>query len=144
VTAVRQWIHSAPGIRAQLKCQVLSWPEAEVDWYFEGEKVPYSRGFYRHKLEERTPGTSEQVHVLMILSVQAQDLGQYVCRATNEAGSAETNFELSGRAEPPILKKETRTSSSNSYNFIWEVDSYSAIVEYQFWFRQVRGSILPP
>ncbi|XP_011498140.1 PREDICTED: hemicentin-2-like [Ceratosolen solmsi marchali] len=137
VTAIRRWIHSAPGIRAQLKCQVVSWPEAEVEWYFEGEKVPYSRRFYRHKLEESTPGTSEHVHVLMILSVQAQDLGQYECKARNEIGSGEVGFELSGLAEPPLLKKESRTSSSNSYNFIWEVDSYSAIVEYQFWFRQL-------
>lgn len=47
-------------------------------------------------------------------------------------------IELSGIANPAIFKKESRSTSSTSYNFIWEVDSYYPIIEYQFWFRKYK------
>lgn len=47
-------------------------------------------------------------------------------------------IELSGIANQAIFKKESRSTSSTSYNFIWEVDSYYPIIEYQFWFRKYK------
>ncbi|OXU21772.1 hypothetical protein TSAR_016840 [Trichomalopsis sarcophagae] len=138
VTAVTRWLHSAPEIRARLECLVVAYPEARLDWYLENEKVVRSQRVLRYKQDTSLEdGSAAQLHSLVIRSVQPRDLGHYSCRASNELGQSEASLELSGVAKPPLLKKEIRSSSSNSYNFIWEVDSYSPIVEYQFWFRQM-------
>lgn len=138
VTAVTRWLHSAPEIRARLECLVVAYPEAHLDWYLENEKVIRTQRVMRYKQDTTLDdGSPAQLHSLVIRSVQSKDLGHYTCRANNELGQSEASLELSGVAKPPLLKKEIRSSSSNSYNFIWEVDSYSPIVEYQFWFRQV-------
>ncbi|XP_014220318.1 Down syndrome cell adhesion molecule-like protein 1 [Trichogramma pretiosum] len=133
------WLHTAPGIRAQLDCRVTSWPEARLDWLLDGEPLARSQRLLRYK-QEAAQEDNSQIHSLVIRSVRAQDLGTYTCRATNELGAAEATSELSGLAKPPLLKRELRASSANSVNFIWEVDSYSPIVEYQFWFRQYKGT----
>ncbi|XP_058808854.1 neurotrimin-like isoform X1 [Phymastichus coffea] len=133
VSALSRWVHSAPGVRAQLDCLVLAFPEAKIEWLYEGEKLARSQRALRYKQDRG----EAQLHSLVIRTVQEHDLGQYTCRATNEIASAEANIELTALAKMPVLKKESRSSSSNSYNFIWEVDSNSPIVEYQFWFRQL-------
>lgn len=133
------WLHTAPGLRAQLVCRVNSWPEATLDWYLDGERVGRSQRVVRYKQEDpKGPG---QLHSLLIRGVNSHELGMYTCRASNELGSGEASVELSGLAKRPLLKKEPKASSSTSCNFIWEVDSYTPVVEYQLWFRQVKLSL---
>lgn len=126
----KTWIHASPGIRVQFDCRVSAWPEAKVEWYFKDVKVPYSQRVVKQ--------TNENVHSLIIRQVVIYDYGQYTCNATNSLGSAETVIELSGVANPAIFKKESHAISKTAYNFIWEVDSYSSIIEYQFWFRRYK------
>lgn len=102
----------------------------QVEWYFKDVKVPYSQRVVKQ--------TNENVHSLIIRQVVIYDYGQYTCNATNSLGSAETVIELSGVANPAIFKKESHAISKTAYNFIWEVDSYSSIIEYQFWFRRYK------
>ncbi|XP_014206565.1 protein amalgam-like [Copidosoma floridanum] len=137
VSAGRRWVHSAPGIRAQLECLVVSWPEGRFEWFFKGKPLGRSAHVLRQKQDE--PGTGKtgvgppaQLHSLILGSLEPEDFGVYTCKASNELGEAETNVELSGSPRQPKLRK-----GPTGYNFIWEVDSYSPIFEYQFWFRQV-------
>lgn len=51
-------------------------------------------------------------------------------------GVSDAVVELSGVANPAIFKQESQCLGKTTYNFIWEVDSYSPIIEYQFWFRE--------
>lgn len=81
-------------------------------------------------------------HSLLIRHVKTTDYGAYLCRASNSLGITEKIVELSEIANPAVFKKESRSTSSTSYNFIWEVDSYSPVIEYQFWFRKYRVRIL--
>jgi len=83
----------------------------------------------------------ENDHSLLIKNVKTSDYGSYLCRASNSLGITEKIIELSEIANPAIFKKESRSTSNTSYNFIWEVDSYSPIIEYQFWFRKYKVSI---
>lgn len=82
-------------------------------------------------------------HSLLIRQVKTTDYGSYLCKAHNKLGITEKIVELSGLANPAVFKKELRSASSTSYNFIWEVDSYSPIIEYQFWFRKYRVRMIP-
>ncbi|XP_015110076.1 neurotrimin [Diachasma alloeum] len=123
----KSWIHASPGIRVQLDCRVSAWPEALVDWYFEGEKILFSSRIVKH--------TADQVHSLIIRNVRSTDYGYYQCKASNNLGVSEVAIEVSGIANAAVFK-ESNIISRNAYNFIWEVDSYSPIIEYQFWFRK--------
>lgn len=81
-------------------------------------------------------------HSLIIRNVKTTDYGTYFCRASNPLGTTEKTIELTAIANPAIFKKESRSTSSTSYNFIWEVDSYSPVIEYQFWFRKYKVKYL--
>lgn len=39
-------------------------------------------------------------------------------------------------ANPAVFKKDNGPSSPDSYTLIWEVDSYSPIIEYNLFFRE--------
>ncbi|XP_066593871.1 neurotrimin-like isoform X2 [Prorops nasuta] len=123
----KNWIHASPGIRADLSCKVNAWPEAKVDWYFKNEKIVYSPRMMKF--------TTGLLNRLIIKNVRVSDFGEYLCRASNSLGITEAIVELSGVANPAVFKKESHSISKTAYNFIWEVDSYSPIIEYQFWFR---------
>ncbi|XP_072755806.1 opioid-binding protein/cell adhesion molecule homolog isoform X2 [Anoplolepis gracilipes] len=126
----KPWVHAFPGIRVQLDCTAIAWPEAKVDWYFKNETLTYTSRIVRHD--------SGNDHSLVIRNVKISDYGSYVCRGSNSLGITEKMIELSEIANPAIFKKESRSTSKTSYNFIWEVDSYSPIIEYQFWFRKYK------
>ncbi|XP_043281008.1 limbic system-associated membrane protein-like, partial [Venturia canescens] len=122
----KRWVHVSPGIRTQLDCEVAAWPEAHVDWFFKNEQIVYDSRIVKH--------TSGQTHSLVIRNVRARDYGYYLCRAANYLGTKEKAIELSGVANPAVIKG-SRSVGKNAYYFVWEVDSYSSIIEYQFWFR---------
>ncbi|CAL1674957.1 unnamed protein product [Lasius platythorax] len=126
----KPWVHAYPGIRVQLDCAVTAWPEAKVEWYFKNETLKYTSRIVKHN--------DGNDHSLLIRNVKISDYGSYLCRASNSLGITEKIVELSEIANPAIFKKESRWTSSTSYNFIWEVDSYSPIIEYQFWFRKYK------
>ncbi|KAG8040696.1 hypothetical protein G9C98_002692 [Cotesia typhae] len=127
IESKKSWIHASPGIRAQLDCKVTAYPDAKVDWFIENERITYSSRIVKF--------IAGQVHSLVIRNVRPSDYGYYVCRATNDLGVSETSIELSGIANAAVFK-ESNPIATNAYNFIWEVDSYIPIIEYQFWFRK--------
>lgn len=49
---------------------------------------------------------------------------------------------FSGVPNSGVFKKteEKNLNSKNSYTLIWEVDSYTPIIEYNLWFRQYKGT----
>ncbi|XP_033214273.1 hemicentin-1-like isoform X2 [Belonocnema kinseyi] len=131
IEARKTWIHASPGIRVQLDCRVSAWPEAKVEWNFKDNKVPNSPRIVKQN--------NENIYSLIIRQVVSKDYGHYHCNATNSQGSAEAVIELSAVANLAVFKKESHPISKTAYNFIWEVDSYSSIIEYQFWFRRYKG-----
>lgn len=80
--------------------------------------------------------------MLIIRNVQRCDFGIYTCRAINELGQGEVQIQLSGVPNPGFFKKTPNeavaTANKNSYTLIWEVDSYTPIIEYSLWFRPYK------
>ncbi|XP_019877111.1 limbic system-associated membrane protein [Aethina tumida] len=128
----RSWIHTAPGLRAQLECKVSADPQATVTWLKGEIQVP---------LDNRVVSLHDgDKHSLLIRNVQRSDFGIYTCRANNELGQGEVHIQLSGVPNPGVFKKtlEKNLEAKNSYTLIWEVDSYTPIIEYNLWFRPYR------
>ncbi|XP_060520740.1 limbic system-associated membrane protein-like [Cylas formicarius] len=129
----RSWIHTAPGHRAQLECRVSADPQASVTW-LKGEVVV--------PLDSRVVAMVDgDKYILLIRNVQRSDFGIYTCRALNELGQGEVQIQLSGVPNPGVFKKapEDHTNFRNTYTLIWEVDSYTPIIEYNLWFRPYKS-----
>jgi hypothetical protein len=47
---------------------------------------------------------------------------------------------ISGVANAAVFKNESRVPSETNYTLIWEVDSYSPIIEYNLLFRRYSVS----
>ncbi|KAG5892024.1 hypothetical protein JTB14_024464 [Gonioctena quinquepunctata] len=134
VMTSRSWIHTAPGHRLQIDCKVSSDPQATVTW-LKGE-VPV-------RLDSRVQSLVDgDKHTLLIMKVQRSDLGIYTCRAMNELGQGELAIQVSGVPNPGVFKRTEakNVNAKNSYTLIWEVDSYTPVIEYSLWFRQYRSS----
>ncbi|EGI57259.1 Hemicentin-1 [Acromyrmex echinatior] len=126
----KPWVHANPGIRITLDCTVSAWPEAKVEWYFNNKTINYTSRIVKYSTENN--------YSLLIKYVMSNDSGSYTCRASNSMGITEKIIELSQIANPAVFQKESCSASSTSYNFIWFADSYSPIIQYQFWFRRYK------
>lgn len=67
-----------------LECEARGVPLPTITWYRKGTAV----------LSNRQTQYVERGHFLKIPRVQATDAGQYTCKVTSVAGSAEKNYEL--------------------------------------------------
>lgn len=105
----------------------------QVEWYFNNKTINYTSRIVKYN--------NENNYSLLIRYVTSNDSGSYTCRASNSMGITEKIIELSQIANPAVFKKESGSASSTSYNFIWVVDSYSPIIEYQFLFRRYKVRI---
>ncbi|XP_065202947.1 lachesin-like [Planococcus citri] len=132
ITVPRDWVHSAKGERTELVCNVSATPRAKVDWYHDHQPVNFSS-----KISTRIFG---EKHVLTIKDMKYSDFGNYSCQATNFLGRNIKTIQVSGLANPAIFKADPRIRTETSYTLIWEVDSYSPIIQYNLRFRkQQRG-----
>ncbi|KAJ8940661.1 hypothetical protein NQ314_010637 [Rhamnusium bicolor] len=123
------WIHTAPSHRAQIDCRISADPQATVTWLKGEVPVP---------LDNRVISLIDgDKYTLLIRNVQRSDFGIYTCRAINELGQGELHIQLSGVPNPGVFKKteDKNLQGQNSYTLIWEVDSYTPIIEYNLWFR---------
>ncbi|CAH1998062.1 unnamed protein product [Acanthoscelides obtectus] len=129
VTTTRAWMHTAPGHRAHIECKVAADPLATVTWLKGEVQVP---------IDSRVLALVDgDKHTLLIRNVQRSDFGIYTCRAVNDLGQGEQHIQLSGVPNPGVFKKteEKNQNAKSSYTLIWEVDSYTPIIEYNLWFR---------
>lgn len=68
----------------KLECEGRGVPIPTITWYRNGEAI----------LSNRQAQYVERGHYLKIPRVQASDAGQYTCKVTSVAGSAEKSYEL--------------------------------------------------
>ncbi|XP_060808062.1 limbic system-associated membrane protein [Amyelois transitella] len=136
VTAERSFVHTAVGLRAALIAKLeFSVPAAKTAWYRDGVPV---------RTDDRVViMVFDNIHQLIFRTVRKSDLGNYTFRAENPLGMADVSFKLTGIPNvasfkvDPALNKATATS----FSLIWEVDSYSTIIEYNLWLRPYYGRL---
>nr|CAD7432921.1 unnamed protein product [Timema monikensis] len=137
VTVDKTWIHAAPGLRSELVCRVMADPQARVEWVFQDRPVVTSSRVIALSINEK--------NTLLIRSVRASELGHYTCKASNMMGHSQQVVELSGVANSAVFKSEYhRVPSNSNYTLVWEVDSYSAIIEYNLMFRRYNPTVNTP
>ncbi|XP_045905935.1 hemicentin-1 [Micropterus dolomieu] len=79
-----------------LECEARGVPLPSITWYRNGEAI----------LSNRQAQYVERGHYLKIPRAQASDAGQYICKVTSLAGSAERSYELDVYLPPTITGGE--------------------------------------
>ncbi|KAL4707499.1 hypothetical protein ACJJTC_000251 [Scirpophaga incertulas] len=136
VSTQRSFVHTAVGLRAALAATVeFAAPPARTAWYRDGRPV---------RTDDRiVMMVQDNVHQLIFRTVRKSDLGNYTFRAENQLGMADLQFKLTGIPNvasfkvDPVHNKATPTS----FTLLWEVDSYSTILEYNLWIRPYYGRL---
>ncbi|XP_063835416.1 hemicentin-2-like [Ostrinia nubilalis] len=139
VSAVRSFVHTAIGLRAALAARLeFAVPPARTAWYRDGRPV---------RTDDRVVMlVQENIHQLIFRTVRAGDLGNYTFRAENKLGMADVQFKLTGVPNIASFKVDSalNKATSTSFTLIWEVDSYSTIIEYNLWIRPYYGRLATP
>ncbi|XP_026324600.1 roundabout homolog 3-like [Hyposmocoma kahamanoa] len=134
VSAERSFVHTAVGLRATLTARLeFSAPPARTSWFRNGQRI---------KTDERIAiMVKDDQHLLIFREVRPSDFGNYTFRAENSLGMADVSFKLTGVPNAASFKVDPalNRATGTSYTLIWEVDSYSAIIEYNLWIRPYYG-----
>ncbi|XP_047037795.1 neurotrimin-like [Helicoverpa zea] len=139
VTSSRTYVHTAVGLRAALSATLeFAVPHATTAWYRDGRPV---------KTDDRiVQMVQDNVHHLIFRNVRKSDLGNYTFRAENKLGMADLMFKLTGVPNAASFKVDAtlNKATSTSFTLIWEVDSYSTLIEYNLWLRPYYGRLVSP
>ncbi|CAG9572640.1 unnamed protein product [Danaus chrysippus] len=134
VTTSRSFVHTAIGLRAVLASKLeFAAPAARTAWYRDGKPV---------RTDDRIIiMVQDNVHQLIFRSVRKSDFGNYTFRAENSLGMADVSFKLTGVPNTASFKVDPSLNKADatSYTLLWEVDSYSNIIEYNLWLRPYYG-----
>ncbi|XP_075987599.1 wrapper isoform X2 [Anticarsia gemmatalis] len=139
VSAERSSVHTAVGLRAALAARVLfAVPPARTHWYRDGRPV--------HTDDRIVQMVRDNVHQLIFRTVRKHDLGNYTFRAENNLGMSDLTFRLTGVPNVASFKVDAALNkpTATSFTLIWEVDSYSTIIEYNLWLRPYYGRLATP
>ncbi|KAG8234199.1 hypothetical protein J437_LFUL007359 [Ladona fulva] len=79
-------------------------------------------------------------HSLLFQKVIAHDLTTYSCTATNALGSDQRTVLLTGVAREAVFKSDVSSAEEDSFTLIWEVESYTTIINFKLEFRKVNPS----
>ncbi|KAL0859800.1 hypothetical protein ABMA27_010144 [Loxostege sticticalis] len=136
VSAERSFVHTAVGLRAALAARLeFAVPPARTAWYRDGRPV---------RTDDRVVMmVQDNVHQLIFRTVRKTDLGNYTFRAENKLGMADVQFKLTGVPNIASFKVDSslNKATATSFTLIWEVDSYSTIIEYNLWIRPYYGRL---
>ncbi|KAG7295287.1 hypothetical protein JYU34_022291 [Plutella xylostella] len=128
--AVASSVHTALGLRAALAVRLQpSAPPARAAWFMGGRSV---------RTDDRVIQiVQDGIHQLIFRTVRLSDLGNYTFRAENKLGMVDVAIRLTAVPNTASFKIDAvlNRPSANSYTLIWEVDSYSTIIEYNLWLR---------
>ncbi|KAF6215306.1 hypothetical protein GE061_010058 [Apolygus lucorum] len=128
VAIEKAWVHSSPGMRSEVTCDVEGSPHPQVEWHLNDVPVVYSRRLNKHR-----HGTKQS---LVITKTTENDFGFYKCIVSNKLGSTYQVIQLSALPNMPVFKKTQQEKFDDRATLAWEVDSYSAINQYDLLFRQ--------
>lgn len=136
VSAERSFVHTAVGLRAALAARVeFAAPPARTAWYRDGRPV--------HTDDRIVLVVREGLHELVFRAVRRADLGNYTFRAENALGMADLRYRLTGVPNIASFKLDQALNKATAFSFtlVWEVDSYSTIIEYNLWIRPYYGRL---
>ncbi|KAE8746763.1 hypothetical protein FOCC_FOCC006511 [Frankliniella occidentalis] len=137
VIAVEKMVNTNIGATAEVSCVVHAHPPAKVEWQFDKKKLlPGAGGRVQlvHDKQHEKDGLGQR-YVVRITNVQAGDLGNYHCLATNDMGTARTPVKLSGLPLPAKLDHVKYVQGRPV--LYWTVESLDPVTKYELMYRKM-------
>lgn len=124
------FIHTGEGDQTEVICIVHSSPRAEVTWFKDGN--PISGGSSEYLMNQRG-----NRHTLTIQGVDSSKFGKYTCRAQNPYGEDQKTTEVSGKAEPAIIKSDPKGVEYDRFPLEWSARSVSPISSFKVEYKMM-------
>lgn len=93
VTSKRPKTGQKSGYEADLICKVTSYPPAAISWVHHDKELNNNEHF---EISYLGVTNEETISTLKLKNVAHHNFGEYICKAKNVFGSAETTLELFG------------------------------------------------
>lgn len=132
ITTENELVHSGEGDRVELVCVVHAFPAAEVQWMHNGSPVDADTRAEVHDGGHR--------HLLTIEGVSNNDMGQYMCIASNSEGSVEKEISLTDAPSTPSITSEPNSAYEDSYTLTFTTHSYYPITHYKLMYRKIKAN----
>jgi len=116
------------GKEVRLECVAFGYPVPSYNWTRRGAALP------------RQAILTSYNRVLLIPSVQVEDQGEYICRATNDRSSIENAVVLSIQAEPNFTIPLTDKHMDNKGELTWTCEAFGIPDVTYAWLR--NGEVL--
>ena len=108
-------MHSGPGSRLRLACEVSGEPRPALTWYFGETKVSPS------PVTGVSLSHSHDKHSLTIERTDITSFGNYSCVARNKLGVFKKHIEVHGRPTEANFLRERSHSGQRSFELAWQV-----------------------
>ena len=108
-------VHSGPGSRLRLVCEVSGEPRPALTWYFGETKVSPS------PVTGVSLSHSHDKHSLTIERTDITSFGNYSCVARNKLGVFKKHIEVHGRPTEANFLRERSHSGQRSFELAWQV-----------------------
>lgn len=123
-------IHSGPGSRVVINCQVLGEPAPDIQWFFGEHKI---RASASHLIKQ-----TQHLHSLVIIDTTVNTFGNYSCVAKNSLGTFKKYIEVHGRPTSAKFYGDKTRSGKTFFELSWEVESFVPILEYRLLYRRIE------
>ncbi|XP_046677080.1 roundabout homolog 1-like [Homalodisca vitripennis] len=123
------WVNAAEGSQGKLICTVYGNPTPNMIWYHEGAMVVATKRYSTDTIGNR--------HILTIQPVHRSDFGNFSCVAENPLGRSKHTIQFTGKPGKLRIISSPYSSSTQSYNLVWQVDSASPLEECRVTYRKI-------
>ncbi|VDK48180.1 unnamed protein product [Cylicostephanus goldi] len=111
-----------------ISCSYDGTPSPQAEWFFNGYKINFSEERFRNTAQYAQRSANHTNAILSIVGINEDLFGDYMCRISNNLGSAFAVIHVSGRPGPP-------TVTADGSDLTWSVRAYEPVIEYRIYYR---------
>lgn len=125
----KPWVHAGLDTTKEINCIVYTESPVNVTWFKDDMQLSNSGDHLRIVSNNNT-------YSIVLRKLTEEDMGNYTCVARNSGGETSAIIEISGLASAVKFKSDPSSYKPTSYALMWEVESYSLVIDYLLQFRE--------
>ncbi|KAK6766276.1 hypothetical protein RB195_025895 [Necator americanus] len=115
-----------------ISCSYDGTPSPQAEWFFNGYKINFSEERFRNTAQYAQRRANHTNAILAVVGINEDSFGDYMCRISNNLGTAFAVIHVSGRPGPP-------TVTADGSDISWSVRAYEPVIEYRIYYRPEKA-----
>ncbi|KAK6033173.1 immunoglobulin domain protein [Ostertagia ostertagi] len=115
-----------------ISCAYDGTPSPQAEWFFNGYKINFSEERFRNTAQYAQRRINHTNAILTVVGINEDSFGDYMCRISNNLGTAFAVIHVSGRPGPPTVLLDGSDLS-------WTVRAYEPVIEYRIYYRHEKA-----